>query len=149
MFYAKVNNGQVEAYPLTLTDIRLQMPNVSLSINVTKEELEQFGYVQVVPATEPAFDYTKNLTRTAVASGDEFIEVWQQTEASQDEIAQRIANKADEIRSKRDLLLSQSDWTQLADVSENKEAWSVYRQSLRDIPLQQGFPYNVIWPITP
>lgn len=42
-----------------------------------------------------------------------------------------------ELRSIRDSLLMQSDWTQLPDVSlteEQKSAWSVYRQQLRDLP---------------
>ena len=38
------------------------------------------------------------------------------------------------IRSYRNLLLSQSDWTQLPDAQCNKAAWAQYRQSLRDLP---------------
>jgi len=54
------------------------------------------------------------------------------------------------VRSERDALLSQSDWTQLGDVDPNsKQAWSVYRQELRDIPQQEGFPETVNWPVKP
>ncbi len=38
------------------------------------------------------------------------------------------------IRSYRNLLLSQSDWTQLPDAQCDKTAWATYRQSLRDLP---------------
>lgn len=56
---------------------------------------------------------------------------------------------AKEVRTKRDSLLNGSDWTQVADtaLSEQKqEAYRIYRQALRDVPEQEGFPYEVLWP---
>ena len=51
---------------------------------------------------------------------------------------------------KRNQLLKQSDWTQLPDAPvENKEAWQEYRQALRDITKQNGYPKNIIWPEPP
>lgn len=29
------------------------------------------------------------------------------------------------------------------------DEWRTYRQSLRDVPLQSGFPTNVTWPVEP
>jgi len=56
-------------------------------------------------------------------------------------------NLADIVRAERDLLLQQSDWSQLPDVPQAvKDKWAVYRQKLRDLPLQKGFPIQVIWP---
>lgn len=146
MFYAKVNNGQVEQYPLSLTDIRIQMPNVSFAANVSNEELEQFGYFLVTPTDEPAFDYTKNVVRNAVSGDNGFVEIWQETAASQDEVAERVANKSNEVRAERDALLSASDWTQVADAPVNSAAWAAYRQALRNIPQQPGFPWDITWP---
>ena len=57
--------------------------------------------------------------------------------------------KWNEIRSKRNGFLSQSDWTQLDDSRENKEAWATYRQELRDIPQTFSTPESVIWPSKP
>ena len=55
-----------------------------------------------------------------------------------------------QIRGQRDFLLEQSDWSQLPDVPlQTKELWSDYRQQLRDIPTQSGFPYDVQWPAKP
>jgi hypothetical protein len=56
---------------------------------------------------------------------------------------------ASQIRAERDKLLVQTDWTQLADSPVDKEAWATYRQALRDIPQQDGFPTNVVWPAMP
>lgn len=53
-------------------------------------------------------------------------------------------------RTQRDQLLAESDWTQLPDVpAAIKEAWAVYRQALRDIPQQPGFPADIVWPTRP
>jgi hypothetical protein len=52
--------------------------------------------------------------------------------------------------SKRAQLLQSSDWTQLPDVPlATKEAWAVYRQTLRDITLQAGYPLAIDWPLAP
>lgn len=60
-------------------------------------------------------------------------------------------DKADaEQRIKRSRLLKESDWTQLPDVPlTNKTGWANYRQQLRDIPEQSGYPYNINWPMPP
>lgn len=53
---------------------------------------------------------------------------------------------------KRDKLLLDSDWTQLPDVpltETQKQEWATYRQELRDIPEQSGYPFNINWPIPP
>lgn len=59
------------------------------------------------------------------------------------------SEKAKEIRQKRDELLNETDWTQMADTAlseDKKEAYRIYRQALRDVPEQEGFPYDVSWP---
>ena len=61
---------------------------------------------------------------------------------------------AAEVRIQRNRLLASSDWTQLADardaLGETKAAeWDAYRQALRDVPQQEGFPENVVWPTKP
>lgn len=57
-----------------------------------------------------------------------------------------------QVRAARNSLLDLCDWTQLPDApltSEQKQAWAEYRQALRDVPEQAGFPENVVWPSTP
>jgi len=53
------------------------------------------------------------------------------------------------IRSKRNELLAQSDWTRLDDVETNKDAWAMYRQALRDITKTVTDPTQVTWPTPP
>jgi hypothetical protein len=52
-------------------------------------------------------------------------------------------------RLRRDKLLSASDWTQVADAPVDQAAWAAYRQALRDVPQQEGFPDNITWPEAP
>lgn len=54
-----------------------------------------------------------------------------------------------QVRRKRTGLLLASDWTQVADATADKAAWSTYRQALRDITKQSGFPTSVTWPTPP
>jgi hypothetical protein len=57
---------------------------------------------------------------------------------------------AESVRNYRVELLAETDWTQLADVPQaTKDAWATYRQALRDVPQQAGFPTNVTWPQKP
>lgn len=59
---------------------------------------------------------------------------------------------AKEQREKRDRLLLESDWTQLIDspLSDGqKQAWASYRESLRLVPQQPGFPIEITWPSNP
>lgn len=55
-----------------------------------------------------------------------------------------------EVRNKRDELLTACDWTQSLDIPQAiRESWAAYRQALRDVPQQTGFPLNVVWPTKP
>ena len=58
----------------------------------------------------------------------------------------RLAKQA---RAKRDGLLVASDWTQLSDAPVNSATWATYRQALRDITSQSGFPQTINWPDAP
>jgi len=57
--------------------------------------------------------------------------------------------KAAEVRAERNAKLSATDWTQVADTTADKTAWATYRQALRNVPTQSGFPNNVVWPDAP
>lgn len=53
------------------------------------------------------------------------------------------------VRLKRNAFLASCDWTQVADAPVDAAVWATYRQALRDIPQQPGFPTNVTWPTAP
>ena len=54
------------------------------------------------------------------------------------------------VRADRSNLLKGTDWTQNSDVPEaTRTLWAPYRQALRDITSQAGFPYDISWPTSP
>ena len=60
--------------------------------------------------------------------------------------AVKDTEQAKSVRTSRDEKLKDSDWTQIADAPVDKEVWATYRQALRDVPTQSGFPWEVTWP---
>lgn len=62
------------------------------------------------------------------------------------------SNPAEAAVARRNALLAESDWTQLTDAPfsvEQKTNWAAYRQQLRDLTDQAGFPENIAWPSKP
>lgn len=57
---------------------------------------------------------------------------------------------ADAARDYRNALLEACDNMMVPDrPGVNVEAWMAYRQALRDVPEQEGFPINIVWPEKP
>jgi uncharacterized protein (DUF1330 family) len=72
--------------------------------------------------------------------------------AAEQEAAYKAAKDAEQAKSVRASLsekLKDCDWTQVADAPVDKAAWATYRQALRDITSQDGFPWTVEWPTQP
>ena len=72
------------------------------------------------------------------------------------EIAANEAGQPDRdflsLRLERNILLTESDWTQYADSplgDEAKAEWVTYRESLRDLPENTDDPANPTWPTPP
>lgn len=66
------------------------------------------------------------------------------------DLANRGQVRAAQAREKRDAELAATDWTQMPDVPQaTKDKWAPYRQALRDVPQQAGFPDNIQWPSKP
>ena len=63
--------------------------------------------------------------------------------------AQKDAEQAKSVRATRDAKLAECDWTQVADAPVDKAVWATYRQALRDITTQTGFPWTVTYPEKP
>lgn len=63
--------------------------------------------------------------------------------------AQKDAEQAKSVRATRDAKLAECDWTQVADAPVDKAVWATYRQALRDVTAQTGFPWTVTYPDKP
>ena len=60
-----------------------------------------------------------------------------------------VEGKKANIRMMRNQFLLACDWTQVSDSTADKQMWGTYRQALRDITNQAGFPDRVQWPTQP
>lgn len=88
---------------------------------------------------------------TKYVLGPIFTDNEEQTAAEQEAAYKELrdAEQGEGIRRSRNQMLSETDWTQLEDSPVDKAAWATYRQALRDVPTQEGFPWTVQWPEKP
>ena len=145
--FVKITNGQPQAN-YTIGDLRKDHPNVSFPRNISDEVLAAYNVFRVTEV--PAPDYNTRTHRLVTQAPALVNGVWTVSrvavEKDQAQIDNETAQMAASVRAKRDRKLANSDWTQVADAPVDKTAWATYRQSLRDIPQQEGFPWDVTWP---
>lgn len=142
MFVKSDDKDNVIKYPYSFGNLRMDFPNVSFPAEVNDESINQFYVYRVQPTARPSYDDTVN---TLVDSVELVNETWVQkwiVENITEEVA--IFN----VRRKRDRLLSETDWLALSD-NVLTEEWAAYRQALREVPQQTGFPFEVVWPVEP
>lgn len=149
MSYLNISTG---AYPLSAADVKAAFPNTSFPSDVAGFEqcLPDLGYAVVASTPQPVVDYTKNITEGNPVKGNSgYEQVWIVSNASTAEIAERTDAEAASVRSERNIRLAACDWTQLPDAPVDHAVWAGYRQNLRDISSQPGFPWEVVWPSQP
>jgi hypothetical protein len=166
MLLVKTANGQVEQFPYTLGDLRRDNPNTSYPKKIGDAFLADNLIFHVMPEAQPEYD---SLVQSLVRDASPVKEVL--TKQPEDEFPANVAvgdtyetgrwvigytaeNKPQEqaeaaVRSQRVRLLSETDWMALSDSPAMTTEWATYRQALRDITAQTGFPYSVEWPTKP
>lgn len=139
--------GSIEQYPYDLFNLS---KTVSLPDNPSPALLSAYSVVVVEPTPKPNIDHTKNVTEDLPTVIDgKWAQQWLVTDASEEEIVERTATKSASVKAERNRLLAESDWTQLPDVHVDRESWAAYRENLRTIKSQPGFPWEVNWPEPP
>tara|TARA_Y100000015_G_C2364630_1_gene76928 strand:+ start:216 stop:713 length:498 start_codon:yes stop_codon:yes gene_type:complete len=148
--------------------IRLDNKNMSLPKVWTANVCDALGVdpVLAAPAPEPSAAY-KSVVRNGVVqdSNGNWVQAWVeremfteytdengdvQTVAAQKTAYDTLINNdlAKSARSKRDVLLKETDHYGLSDVTMS-DAMKTYRQALRDVPQQTDFPGTINWPTKP
>ena len=142
--FVKVTNGEVEQFPYTLGHLRRDHPNTSFPKYVLDDMLATYNVFRVQNAAKPDHNtdtqYLQSNDAPTLIDG-----VWT--------IGFTVVNKtqaeAEEcIRMKRNTLLQDTDWWAVSDRTMTT-AQTQYRDALRDIPAQDGFPFSVTWPTKP
>jgi hypothetical protein len=149
MRYALVKNGAVVQGP---TSLPKAFGNISGFHYLSNEELKKHGWlpwnlVEVVVEADEVYGPS-----SIVISASAVVETQTKRKKTADELAADVANKATEVRAKRDELIAETDWIVIKSLELGQSvpsAFEVYRQALRDVPAQSGFPFNVTWPVKP
>jgi hypothetical protein len=147
--YLRIKNSEI-VYPYTIQQLKLDEYNVSFPVELTSEILEEFNVYPVEQTPKPN-DYTKNISEgTPQLIDGVYTQIWNETDATEDEINIKIQNQWEQIRVARNEILTQTDWTVLPDspVSSSFNEWKTYRQELRDLTNQKN-PFNLTWPTQP
>ena len=148
----KIKDGVVETYPYSEKQFRVDNKNVSFPSKLSDELLAEYGVFRVGFSSTPEYD---NSTHKLVETNDPVMinGKWVINKLAvpftEEELDRIFQHKCKRAREKRDNLLLSCDWTQVSDAQVNQEAWAVYRQALRDVTLQEGFPENITWPTKP
>ena len=89
---------------------------------------------------------------TPVFDAGQWKQAWIIVPDSDEQIAAETEAAWDALRAQRDVRLFACDWTQLSDApltTDEKTAWTAYRQELRDLPENTTDPFNPVWPTPP
>jgi len=141
MPHLKITNGQPEIY--SIGQLRRDNPNTSFPKSPSDALLADWGVYPYTVQDQPTVDYmTQTLKPTSLA---EVNGAWTQ---GWEVINMSVEDAGRNIRPHRDNLLQQTDWMALSDITI-EPYWREYRQQLRDVTAQEGFPYAVIWPTKP
>ena len=158
--YAKILNNAIVKYPYQWTDFEQDnnntdygYPQPDLLTIFPQTDIAKEGYtvVAVAPVTQPTIN---EATQSVVEAEPVLVNsVWSQnwviTTLTEDQQAVLTTNKAKSARESRNTKLSECDWTQVADAPVDKTVWATYRQALRDVTTQSGFPWEITWPTQP
>jgi hypothetical protein len=144
-------------------EVRSMYPNTSFPSQWTPALVEELGLDPVFESPTPTTTRYQTAFKDGVEQdaqgrwlwkwsiGPVFTDNEEATAAEQESayIARIDAEAAKSVRADRDKRLAECDWTQLSDSQVDKAVWATYRQALRDVPAQAGFPYDITWPEKP
>ena len=141
--YVKIVDSKVSVFPYTLDALKTANPNVSFPVSIPDATLAEYGVYPVTKVDAPNHDpqlVKVTMTNPTLVDG-KWTQTWTQSNRPTSEAAFNM-------RHERDKLLTETDYLALSDQTLTTEM-TTYRQALRDVPAQSGFPFNVTWPVKP
>jgi hypothetical protein len=147
----KVVDGAIEKYPYSFEAAREDFPSTSFPYNVDVAALAEFGIFPVEFDPQPELQLAQRLVeddQPTFRDGAWRIG-WTVVEDPNVNNYDPEWERVEGLRQSRNNELAASDWTQLPDAPVNHEAWAIYRQALRDITDQPGWPDAIEWPTPP
>jgi len=141
MPHLKITNGQPETY--SIGKLRRDNPNTSFPKSPSDALLADWGVYPYTMQDRPDYDHlTQTVQRLDITQvNGAWVQGWEVSNLP-------VEDAGRNIRSHRDNLLQQTDWMALIDNTMSPEM-ATYRQALRDVTAQPGFPFAVEWPSKP
>ena len=129
---------------------RAMHPNISMPQQLTEATLNDFGADVVFegPQAQPT-RYQVGFRDGVEQISGKWYTKYSVADMSDEAKAAKDATQAASVRQQRSDKLADCDWTQVADSPVDKAVWATYRQALRDITAQAGFPWTITWPDAP
>ena len=149
--YIKLTNGTPTKY--TIGQLRRDNPNVSFPKQIPTDTLAVFDVYPAVVADTPSYtERTQTVTQDATPTQVNGVWTygWTVSDKSSGDVTEYDNAMAEKVRTKRNTLLAETDWTGMSDVTMSAEM-TTYRQALRDITDHANFPYlnDADWPSKP
>lgn len=132
-------------------EVRSMYPNTSFPSQWTPALVEELGLDPVFESPTPTTTRYQVTFKDGVEQDAQgrWLWKWSISEMDDETKAAKDAEAAKAVRATRDGKLAECDWTQLSDSQVDKAVWATYRQALRDVPAQAGFPHDITWPEKP
>jgi hypothetical protein len=149
--YIKIGPKGEKIFPYDLFRLKKEFPNTSFPKDMSEELLSTYNIFLVKGPLEgpPEPNKTKKTELSVRQENQTWVAFWEEYPLSDAELEFAKTQKETVVRQERDGRLRESDWTQLLDSPVDKTQWATYRESLRQVPQQQGFPWKVVWPKPP
>jgi hypothetical protein len=148
MLIAKIENGAV----VNVADHTALLPDTSFGAGgPTLAQIQELGFAQVT-LWKPYFHAFEKLVSCSPYIEDGMVYCVTVEPLTAEEIQAQDDAIASQARSERNQKLTESDWTQIIDANLDESAkiqWREYRQALRDLTGQVGFPHEIVWPTKP
>jgi hypothetical protein len=150
----RVENDLAVGSPIAENQFLGIFSRTSFPIPLTYETVKEYGYALFRDSKSPTpgrYEVVEPDNPVKVTEG-----IWERgwlvRPMTADERETKDAEQAQIVRLQRNSKLGMSDWTQFTDSpldEEAKLAWALYREELRAVTTQPGFPWDVEWPISP
>ena len=141
--FVKVLNNVITDWPYSFANLQSDYANTSFPPNPDYDTLSEFNVYKYIRVDMPSYDlltqYLEEIKPTLV--NGKWTQKWEVKNLS-------ASMASDNIRQKRNSLLGETDYHALSDQTLSSEM-NTYRQKLRDITSQSGFPFSVTWPTKP
>mgnify|MGYP001259870596 FL=1 len=144
--YVLIRDGSVHTFPYSFNMLKMANPRTSFNRQPSNKALESWGLYPVTIQDKPELNSTQ---KAVMNSTPELVDgVWTVGWGLENLSSEELDGLGEQVRAERDVLLQQTDFYALVD-STITDDMRTYRQALRDVPQQAGFPHTITWPTKP